>query len=183
MKYLLILVGLALSLLPLNAQTNTLIAQVETNWPGIYFQLTYIGRLPPDRLLVGVRLLATEKASPGGTLIGTNISIPPNANPSDVAAGYYHPLPFTMDSSVMTDELTHQNYQVLPSIAPPGKKYRPAVLLETLLPGRSSNLVLQFKIPPPPLAPNRPPVKQTLSFLFTNAKGAIMHIPLPPAGP
>ena len=182
MKYAFFLVVCVLTFLPLGAQDQLTLPEGETNWPGIHFQIAYLKRLPQNHLLVGVRLFATDKAPPNGTLIGIPVPIPANANPRDIAAGYYRPSPFTMDSSVMTDELTQQTYPVVPSIAPPGHKYRPAVLLGSLAPGQSDMITLQFKIPPPPPPPEpgQPPAKQTLSFLFTNAKGPITGVPLPP---
>ena len=177
---------LILSCLTLLAQDNaSQKLEVESSWPGIHFQIAYLQRIPPDRLLVGVILIATASAPPGGTLIGTPQTIPPNADPHDVAAGYYRPAPFTMTSSVMTDDISQTQYSPLVPVAPPGRKYRPAILLETLLPGQSSMMVLQFSVPPPPPPPEpgQPPVKQTLSFLFTNAKSAIKNIPIPPLIP
>ena len=177
---------LILSCLTLLAQDNaSQKLEVESNWPGIHFQIAYLQRIPPDRLLVGVILIATASAPPGGTLIGTPQVIPANADPHDVAAGYYRPTPFTMTSSVMIDDISQTQYSPQDPIAPPGRKYRPAILLVTLLPGQSSMMTLQFLVPPPPPppAPGQPPVKQTLSFLFTNAKGVINKVPLPPPVP
>ena len=165
------------------AQDKPTLPEGETNWPGIHFQIMYLKRIQQNHLLVGVRLFATSQAPAGGTLIGSPVPIPANADPRDIAAGLYRPSPFTMESSVMTDELTQKAYPVVPSIAPPGHKYRPAVILETLAPGQSDTVTLQFEVPPPPPPPKPgdPPVKQTLSFLFTNAKGEIKNVPLPPA--
>ena len=186
MKFFLYLAGLAFALWPLKAQVASSFPEGKTNWPGIHFQIMYLARVPPNRLLVGVRLIATSQAPPGGTLVGTPVPITPNADPRNVTAGFYHPQPFDMNSSVMTDELTQQSYPVVPTIAPPGRGYRPAIILATLFPGGgSSNMTLQFVVPPPPPPPpaGQPPVKQTLSFLFTNAKAAITHVPLPPPAP
>ncbi len=175
----------ALSLLPLMAQDKATPPEGKTNWPGIHYQIMYLARIQQNHLLVGIRLFATNEAPAGGTLIGVPVPVPANANPSDIAAGAYRPSPFTMDSSVMTDDLTQKTYPVVPSVALPGHKYRPAVLLETLAPGQGDMVTLQFEVPPPPPppAPGLPPVKQTLSFLFTNANGAITHVPLPPPVP
>lgn len=183
MKLLIFALTLNFSCLSLHAQENSAQKlEVETNWPGIDFQITYVARIPPDRLLVGVMLVATAGAPAQGTMIGTPQPIPANANPSDIAAGYYRPAPFTMKSSVMIDDISQTQYFPLHPIAPPGKKYRPAVLLETISPGQTSMMTLQFSVPPPPPPPaiGQPPVKQTLSFTFTNAKGPISHVPLPP---
>jgi hypothetical protein len=175
----------AVSLLPLMAQDKTTPPEGETNWPGIHFQIMYLARIQQNHLLVGVRLYATTEAPAGGTLIGVSVPIPANAKPSDIAAGAYRPSPFTMDSSTMTDELSQKTYPVVPSVALPGHKYRPAVLLEVLTPGQGDMVTLQFEVPPPPPPPEpgQLPIKQTLSFLFTNAKGAINKVPLPPPVP
>jgi len=142
-----------------------------------------IQRIPPNRLVVGVRLLATAKAPPQGTLLGIPVPIPPNADKQAIQAGIYHPRPLSFASSVMTDELTKQTYPALHPISPPGRKYIPSAVLSTLRPRGNAIFTLQFAAPPPPPppSPSAPgPVKQTLSFLFTNAKGPIAHVPIPP---
>ena len=182
MKSRIIFFFFALGLWPLTAQDKTTFPEGESNWPGIHFQIMYLARIQQNHLLVGVRVFATNQAPAGGVFIGVPTPVPANADPRDIAAGAYRPSPFTMDSSVMTDELTQKTYSVVPSVAQPGHKYRPAVLLETLTPGQGDIVTLQFEVPPPPPPPEsgEPPVKQTLSFLFTNAKGAIKHVPIPP---
>jgi hypothetical protein len=183
MKSFLFAFALCLISPPLHAQENVpQKLEIESIWPGIHIQINYVQRIPPDRLLVGVALVATADAPAKGTLIGTPQPIPANANPYDVAAGFYRSLPFSMTSSVMTDDISLTTYSPLDPIAAPGKRYRPAILLETLLPGQSARITLQFPIPPrpPPPAPGQPPVQQTISFLFTNAKAPIKNIPIPP---
>ena len=44
--------------------------EVETNWPGVRFQIFRIERIPPNRLVVAVRIVATDKAPPEGTFLG-----------------------------------------------------------------------------------------------------------------
>lgn len=164
-------------------QKSDVIGEAETNWPGIDYQIFAIERIPPDRLVVGIRVVATAKAPPQGTLLGTPVPIPPNADKFAIQAGIYHPLPLSFASSVMTDELTKQTYPALRPISPPGRKYIPSAVLSTLRPGGIAILTLQFAVPPPPPppSPSAPgPVKQTLSFLFPNAKGPIVHVPIPP---
>ncbi len=184
MRYL-FLILFTLTLLPLTAQNKAALPEGETNWPGVRYQILYVHRILQNHLLVGIRIYATSKAPAGGTRIAKRNPITPDTAPQDIVDGTYVPSQFTMDSSVMTDELTQKTYPVVPSIAPPGKIYCPAVLLETLAPGQSDVVVIQFETPPlpPPPPPGQPPIKQTLSFLFTNAKGPITNVPLPPPSP
>jgi hypothetical protein len=183
MRYLLIFILLLADFAHLNAEEKSdVLGEGDSNWPGIRYQITDIQRIPPDRLLVVVRILATAQASAAGTLIGFPVQIPPNANKYDVAAGYYHPRPLSLASSVMVDDLTQQKFLVLPPVAPHGKKYRPGDVLDSLRPGGRDVLTIQFAVPPPPPPPQagQPPVKQTLSFLLTNAKELIRKIAIPP---
>ncbi len=93
MKLFLYVAGLAFTLLPLQAQVAFPLPEGETNWHGIHFQITYLARVPPDRLLVGICLIATSQAPPGGTLIGIPVVIPPNEDPRNVA-GHQVQLPY-----------------------------------------------------------------------------------------
>ena len=89
--------------------------------------------------------------------------------------------PFSLKSTVMIDEQTQRKYDVLPPLAPAGKKYLPGGLANVLLPGEARTLSIQFASPPaPPLIEGREPHKQTVSFLLTGAKGPIVRVPLPP---
>jgi hypothetical protein len=85
----------------------------------------------------------------------------------------------------MIDDATKQQYPTLSNISPPGKLYPPSQGLAPLTPGQIADFTIQFKVPPPPPPPEpgQPPVKQTLSFLFTNAKAPIKNIPIPPPSP
>jgi hypothetical protein len=186
MKYLLIFALLSVALWPLRAQAPfTVIGEADTKWPGIRYQLYSILRFPPNHLLIGVRLLATPQAPAGGTLIGFPVPIPANATKNDIAAGRYAPLPLSLASSIMVDESTQQHYSPVAGVAPPGRSFFPSEAVDTLPPGQTLVLSVQFVVPPPPPPSDSggPPVKQTLSFLFTNAKGPISHVPLPPPTP
>ena len=54
-------------------------AEVETAWPGVRFEIFRVERIPSNRLVVAVRVLATEKAPPTGTFLGTGTPIPSTA--------------------------------------------------------------------------------------------------------
>ncbi len=152
--------------------------EVETTWPGVRFQLFRIERISFDRLVVAVRIFATDKASPSGTFLGTRIPIPANADREDVGMGLYDPKPFSLAGAVMIDEQSGQRYPVLPSIAPVGKRYLPSVTLASLMPGQAEMLTVQFAIPPLSAADGSQ--KQTVSFLFPQAKGPIAKVRIPP---
>ena len=57
----LLIVILSVGSLPLQAQKKATpnLGEVETTWPGIRYQIFRVERMPPDRLLVGVRIVAT----------------------------------------------------------------------------------------------------------------------------
>jgi hypothetical protein len=154
-------------------------AEVETTWPGVRFQLFRIERIPLNRLVVAVRIFATDKAPRSGTFLGTRTRIPANANREDIGMGLYDPKPFSLAGAVMIDEQSGQKYAVLPSIAPVGKQYLPSATLASLMPGQAEMLTIQFAIPPSPAGDE--PQKQTASFLFPEAKGPIAKVQIPPA--
>ena len=160
-----------------------MIGEAETNWPGIHYQLFLMQRMEPDRLVVGVRLLAMPNAPATGTLIGWPVPIPPDAKNEAIRSGLYSPHPFSLVSSVMTDNVTKEKFPTLDPISPPGRKWFPSQVLAILKPGKTLLFTVQFKIPPPPPTPTegQPPAKQTVSFLFTNAKSEIKNITIPPA--
>lgn len=184
MKYFLLLTILVAGMSPLSAaEPSSSLGEAETNWLGVNYQIIFFKRIPPERLLVGVRIVATSKAAPRGTLIGFPVPIPPNADKYAIMAGYYHPLPLSLAASVMIEDLMQQKYPALAPVAPPGRIYRPGVVLDSLRPGQNLVLTVQFAVPPPPPPPpaGQPPAKQTVSFVFPNAKGPIQKIPVPPA--
>lgn len=155
--------------------------ETETDWPGILFQVIRLERILNNRLLVVIRIQATTKAPPSGTLIGTVPIIPAHTKKSDLI--YFRPTPFSLEASTMIDELSQVSYPRLSSIAPPGRVNFPSGARAILHPGEMQLASLQFAAPPPPPPP--PPgqkvVPQTLSFLLPKAKGPIIHVPLPPA--
>jgi hypothetical protein len=172
---------LTLSILQAGAQSSQVAGgfpEVETKWPGVRFQLFRIERIPSNRLVVAVRIFATDKAPRSGTFLGTRIPIPANANREDIGMGLYDPKPFSLAGAMMIDEQSKQKYPVLPSIAPVGKRYLPSATLASLMPGQAEMLTIQFAIPP--LPPGEEPQKQTASFVFPEAKGPIVKVQIPP---
>ena len=174
---------MAIGWCPLSAQQKLpILGETALNWPCIQCQIYSIQHIAGDRLLVGIRLKATADAV-AGTLIGYPVPIPPGAKDYDLV--YYQPRPFSLASSVMVDDLTHQKYPtLLPAPAPAGVAYFPDSVMEYIRPGQNIILGVQFACPPPPSAPpGQPEPKQTVSFLFTNAKDSIKNIPIPPSNP
>jgi hypothetical protein len=94
-----------------------------------------------------------------------------------LATGRYNPRPFSLASSVMTDEQTQKKYSVLPPMVPPGKAYFPGELANGLRPGQAETLTIQFVAPPPPDEGSSS--KQTVSFSLPGAKGPIANVPVP----
>jgi hypothetical protein len=157
------------------------ISNVETKWPGVIFSIYNVERIEDDRLLVWVRVSATSKAPRQGILLGTKPEIPASATKDEIATGRYNAKPFSLASSVMTDDQTLQKYPVLPPVAPPGKAYFPGELANGLAPGQSEMLTIQFASPPaPPPVEGREPARQTVTLLLTGAKGPIFRVPIPP---
>jgi hypothetical protein len=105
--------------------------------------------------------------------------IPAEAKPNEVPQENLKT--FSLASTVMIDEQTKKRYEVLPPVAPPGKKYLPGGIANVLLPGEMRTLSIQFASPPvSSTIDGREPHKQTVSFLLTGAKGPIVRVPLPP---
>ena len=163
---------------------NAYLAEVDTKWPGVRFAIQRLERIQDNRLLVVVRVLASSKAERSGTFLGTKPEIPPGTSKEEIASGRYNRAPFTLASSVMTDDQTQQKYSVLPPVAPPGKKYFPGELANGLLPGQAQTLTIQFAAPPaPPPVDKEKPTKQTVSFVLPGAKEPMGSVPVPPPAP
>jgi hypothetical protein len=159
-------------------------AEVETKWPGVIFTIPRLERIQGNRLLVVVRVIATSKAAASGTFLGTRPVIPPGTTKEELETNRYDGKPFSLASAVMTDEQTMQKYFVLPPVAPPGQRYFPGELSNSLRPGQAETLTMQFAAPPAPLSvEGEESAKQTVSFLLPSAKGPIANISVPAPSP
>jgi len=165
-----------LSLLPATAQTPGEFV-TDTEWPGIQFQVVRLDRIFHDRLLLVVRIHATNKTPPAGVLLGIPASVTFKIKTAG-DWGQYAPKPFSLATSKMTEEQSGASYPVLPTIEPPDKVYFFSGSSALLHRGQSELLSVQFAVPPPPTDPKAPP--QTLAFLLPKAKGPMAHVPLPP---
>jgi hypothetical protein len=154
--------------------------EVETNWPGIHFRIERVERILDERLLVVVRIVATAKTPAEGTLVGIKPTGAAEGTSESRQSARSELRPFSLASSVMVDDLTAQRFPALPPIFPPGREYAPSDILAHFSPGRAEVLTLQFKVPPTALRADSASGKHTVSFLLTNAKGAISGIPVPP---
>lgn len=155
--------------------------EVESTWPGIVMQVIEVDRIAGNRLLVGVRLVATPNA-PGTTLIGTPPVVPPNATKEELAIGF-GPSAFSLEGSIMTEERTQEKYPMLPrNLVASG--YRSSVIMASLAPREALILTIQFPAPPPPPPDDTGKIpKQTVSILLPRAKGPITKIVIPPPTP
>ncbi len=155
--------------------------EIAAEWPGVRFSVFRVERIPGDRLLVAVRIIASAGAPRQGTLLGTMPDVPAGVSADDLSSGRYDPKPYSLAASVMTDDATGRKYPALPP-DPAGKSYIPGEVLATLMPGNAEVLTVQFAAPPPPLDENGVPLKtkQTISIQFPNAKGPVTKIIIPP---
>ena len=156
-------------------QDGDALGEVDTIWPGVRFQLTRVERIPANRLLVVVRLIATRQAPATGTFIGIKAQVPANVPREELFSSKYTPRPFSLASSQMVWDQTGQRYPALPPLAS-GPQYIPGAILTTLRPGQAEILTVQFAAPT--AYADEP--KQTVSFLFANAKGPITKVRIPP---
>jgi hypothetical protein len=154
------------------------LGEVDTEWPGIRFQIVKVASIPGNRLFVGVRVVAGAEAPKGGTLIGTEVPIPPGASPADIEQGLYNPIPFSLDSAVMTEEKTKKTYPAL--AAQPGESYLSGPLLCSLRPLQAEAMGVQFAVPPIEYDEKGQPLKQVVSIILPKAKTSIRNIVLPP---
>lgn len=163
------------------AETGTLLGEVDSEWPGVKFQVTQIQRIDAGHLLVTVRLVVGPDAA-NPTFIGIESpagAIPKNATPQEAASGKYDPTPFSLKTAILYDEGTHQSYTALPEL--PSKPFLgPNALLTTLRPGNWVQLAVQFSAPPPPPTDDQKPTPELkATILFPKAKGPIKHLALP----
>lgn len=155
-----------------------MLGEVDTEWPGIRFQIVKVTSIPGNRFFVGVRIVASAEAPKGGTLIGTEVPIPPGATPADIEQGLYNPTPFSLDSAVLTDEKTKKKY---PALTPqPGENYLSGPLLCSLRPLQAEAMGVQFTAPPVEYDEKGRPLKQVVSIVLPKAKAPINNIVLPP---
>ena len=156
-------------------------APVDTKWPGVRVQVSEIRRIPGDRLLFVMVLVATAKA-PISTLLGFPTPVPVNL-PKAYGVMNLPPQPYSIAAATMTEEKTQQTYHTLVP-DPKGLHYRKSSVLTTLSPGRGCYMTIQFQTPPPPPppAPGEPPPKQYVSLLIPQAVGPITHVMLPLPG-
>lgn len=163
------------------AETGKLLGEVDSEWPGVKFQVTQIQRIDPGHLLVTVRIVVGPDAA-NPTFIGIESPagpIPKNATPQEAASGKYDPTPFSLKTAILYDEGTHQNYTALSEL--PTKPFLgPNALLTTLRPGNWVQLAVQFPAPPPPTTDaQKTTPEQKATLLFPKAKGPIKHLTLP----
>jgi hypothetical protein len=160
------------------ATSHTVLGDTASEWPGVHYQLLELKRIPPNRLLILLQVIPSAGTPARGVdIIGPMVT---------VAGGISLPLPFSFDSSTMTETPSGISYPVLPSIAPPGRAYRASKIRATLAPGGKIWVNLQFACPPPPPppAPGVPPPKQMLSFVFPKGKTPIkLELPPDPTAP
>ncbi|XHR29477.1 MAG: hypothetical protein ACFUZC_02735 [Chthoniobacteraceae bacterium] len=162
------------------ADVGKLLGEVDSEWPGVKFQVTQIQWIDSEHLLVTVRLVVGPGAA-NPTLIGIESStgaIPKSAPSQEVASGKYDSTPFSLKTAILYDEGTHQNYPALPGL--PAKPFLgPNALLTTLRPGNWIQLAVQFPAPPPPPDDQKTISEQKVTLVFPKAKGPIRHLILP----
>lgn len=162
--YLALLSSTVLPAGPMNAAPAALtsMGEAETNWPGIKFQVVGFKRIPTNRLLVSVAVVATPKAPVAGTAI-----VGKPGNTAEAEGGNS----FSLSTSTMTDEKTSQKYAALKP-DPNGQQYIPGETQTLLRPGQMEIMTVQFEVPPPlPNAGHEE--KQYVDVLLANAKSAI----------
>ena len=167
-------------MLALNASSRPVpgpkVYKVDTTWPGVRMEVIQITRMPDNRVMVLIRLAASEKA-PASTLIGYPAVIPRKATKEERGMGF-SATPFSLESSRLTDDQTGQQYPALPP-EPGPPLFRPAVVLMSLAPGEATLMSVQFALPSP-VPPAKP---STVSILLPNAKAPLSNIPIPLPAP
>jgi hypothetical protein len=173
-------VGIGLNCVRAQRHEEGNLGEVDTIWPGIRLQVLKVERIPANRLLAVVRLVATRQAPASGTLIGTKVAVPANIPKEEVFSGRYAPRAFSLLSSVMIHEQTQRKYPALPPADSAGRNYIPGEVLGTLFPGEAEVLTVQFAAPSEMVSAGTDAPKQTASFLLSNAKEPIGKVPIPP---
>jgi hypothetical protein len=171
--------GIALGSVWAQGREGGMLGEVDTIWPGIRFQLLKLERIPPDRLLAVIRIIATRQAPASGTFIGTQVAVPANTPKEDRSSSRYAPRPFSLSASQMIHEQTGRKFPALPPIASAGRNYIPGEILRTLFPGEAAILTVQFAVPSEIASGQTDALKQTASFLLSNAKTPIAKVPIP----
>jgi len=178
---------LGLGLLSAKCQTNVDAPKtygVDTQFPGVRFDIMKIERTVQNRLMILVCIHATHDISPQGVFLGTRVIPPPHPTWQQVASGIYAPKPFSIRSTVMIDELSQQRYPTLRPVAPPGRGTLRDQTFARIGPGQSAFLNLQFAMPPPPPPPppGTQPPPPTQGRHFCHGGGAKPPRTPPPPG-
>src|SRR5262245_59322373 len=94
------LVFLGIGVVTIQPQRDSnILGEIDSVWPGIQVQLAKVERIPLNRLLVVVRLVATKQAPTKGTLIGNRPHIPDNTPKDELLSARYSPGPFSLATS------------------------------------------------------------------------------------
>ena len=173
-------VGISLNCVWAQRHEGENLGEVDTIWPGIRLQLLKLERIPPNRLLAVIRLVATRQAPASGTFIGTKVTAPANAPKKELFSARFAPHAFSLSTSEMIHEQTERKYPALPPVAATGRHYIPGEVLGTLFPGQAEVLTVQFAVPSEMVSAQIDAPRQTASFLLSSAKGPIAKVPIPP---
>ncbi len=143
------------------------LAEVETIWPGVKFQVMNAQRIDPSHVLFTVRVTA-DRTARASVLVASRpaLAIPDGASAEEIDSGKYEAIPFTLVGGKLTDEITGKVYESL-STLPVAPFVGPNSALTNLDPGSAVQMAVYFSVPPP-LPKNAegvtPPQKVTIQF-------------------
>lgn len=157
------------------------LAEVESTWPGVRFQIMNAQRLDPTHILFTVRVKADRTIGKSFILVDRpEQAVPAGASAADIESGKYEATPFSFVGSKLTDESTGKVYEALPTV-PDQPFVGPNTALTSLNPGGSFQMAVYMNVPPP-LPKNAegvtPPQKVTIQF--PKAAKPLVGFVLPP---
>lgn len=156
------------------------LAEVETVWPGVKFEVMNVMRLDTGHVLLTVRVRADLANKSVTRLVDREEQTPPpNASAEDLESGKYEATAFTLVGTTLTDEATGRTFPSMPDL--PATPYvGPNMALMALEPGSGAQMAVYLQAPPPlPPAADGSPTPQKVSILFPKAAKPMTGLLLP----
>ena len=157
---------------------NVVLTQTDTTLPGISLQVMQVVRVPPNLLLLVVRVnagAAAQKPTPLGN------GIPRDASVVDISSGKYKEEPFSLLGAVLIEQASGSKYPALQS-QPSSPYYGPSEIVSQLNPGGWLQMAVAFPAPPPPPPDSNGKVPvQKVYVVFPMAKLPAKDLVIPPA--
>jgi hypothetical protein len=156
---------------------------VDSDWPGVKFQITQVLRVDPAHVLMVVHIIA-DSSAPASTFLGylpaAGMVLPKDPSFNDINSGKYLPKPFLLKDSFIFNEKTKEKFPAEPRV-PNQPYFGDNEICTPLLKGGWIQLAVMFKAPPEsvPTADEAAPSQPKVDVYLPKAKLPIRNVELP----